>query len=145
MQPVKEGEYQRLLESAKEFGSASCIKEFGSASCIKEFGSASCIKEFGPASCIKEFGSASCIKVSCDTLPLHTRCLAFFTFRRLPSGPPPPQVSEFFTLADLVASLQLHNLILQNMCGTMVAPDPVHLPLVGFLHTTNLYCIKFSR
>ena len=61
--------------------------------------------------------------------------------------PPPPlhhQVSEFFTLADMVASLDMQNLFLINQCGGLLIPDPVHLPLVAFVRAGTTISIKTS-
>ena len=53
----------------------------------------------------------------------------------------------FFTLDDTKAkaTLVVQNLLLINLCGNIIVPDPKNLPEAVFCQTNNLYSILYSR
>ena len=54
------------------------------------------------------------------------------------------QVVHFFTLSD-TATLELHDLLLINLCQTILMPDPQGLPLAVLVQSVGLNSIKYSR
>ena len=80
--------------------------------------------------------------------PHHTPGLCFPTTcpppaYRLP--PTTPQVSDLFTLVDSVATVDIQNLLLINLCANYLMPDPVKLPAAGVCQTQAIYPITYSR
>ena len=62
-----------------------------------------------------------------------------------PPLPPTHQVSDFFTLAETVASLTLQDLLFINGCGSVVLPNPVRMPTAAFCQTGPLFSIIYNR
>ena len=52
---------------------------------------------------------------------------------------------NFFTLVDSVATLDIQNLLLINLCVNYLLPDPVRLPLVHVCQAQAIYSILYSR
>ena len=54
-------------------------------------------------------------------------------------------MTDFFTFDDTKAGLVVQNLLLINLCGNIIVPDPRNLPAAVFCQTNNLYSILYSR
>ena len=54
-------------------------------------------------------------------------------------------MAEFITLDDTVATLVMKDLLIINLCASILAPDPRLLPSAVFAQTYNLYSILYSR
>ena len=52
---------------------------------------------------------------------------------------------NFFTLVDSVATLDIQNLLLINLCANFLVPDPVRLPTVHICQSQAIYSISYSR
>ena len=54
-------------------------------------------------------------------------------------------MTDFFTFDDTKAGLVVQNLLLINLCGNIVVPDPKNLPAGVFCQTNALFSIIYSR
>ena len=54
-------------------------------------------------------------------------------------------MADFFILDDTKARLFIQNLLLINLCGNVIVPDPKNMPEAVFCQTNNIYSIVYSR
>ena len=89
--------------------------------------------------------------LSCSQLNYNSESVSsehgpnYFHLHPPPCRPTTHQVTDFFTLSDLSATLSMNNLVLINLCAKVQRPDSLHLPYMALITANSMQSVTFSR